>query len=98
LVCLFVLGRAEDLFSLKLALHSYEVTGASTDDITIEVNSVLERIHAVMLNVHVAPAKQHIRVQFEVEGTRKQHRQVLEGLKSSPVLSTAIPLGVVLPE
>ena len=98
LLCLFVLGRAEDLLSLKLALHSYEVTGASTDDITIEVNSVLERIHAVMLNIQVAPGKQHVRVQFEVEGTRKQHRQVLEGLKSSPGLSTAVPLGVVLPE
>jgi putative Mg2+ transporter-C (MgtC) family protein len=98
LLCLYALGRAEDFFSLKLALHSYEVTGASTEDITVEVNRVLESIHSVMLNTQVAPTKQHVRVQFEVEGTRKQHRQVLEGLKHSAVLASAVPLGVVLPE
>jgi putative Mg2+ transporter-C (MgtC) family protein len=98
LLCLFVLGRVEELFSLKLSLHSYEVTGAGADDITIEVNRVLESVHAVMLNTQVAPTKQHVRVLFEVECTRRQQRQVLEGLKHSSVLSSAVTLGVVLPE
>ena len=80
---------------LSIALQVLEANLAL---ITIEVNRVLEGIHAVMLNTQVAPTKQHVRVQFEVEGTRKQHRQVLEGLKHSPILSSAVPLGMVLPE
>ena len=31
LLCLFLLGNAEQKFNLKLAVHSYEVTGSSAD-------------------------------------------------------------------
>ena len=98
LLSLFVLGRAEDWLSIKLGLHSYEVTGRSPDDVTAEVNRVLEKVHAIMLNVKIAPTTQHTRVQFEVEGTRKQHEIIMHGLKQSTVLSSAINLGSVLPE
>src|SRR4029077_3306393 len=33
LVCLFLLGNAEQRLNLKLAVHTYEVTGKSVDDI-----------------------------------------------------------------
>jgi putative Mg2+ transporter-C (MgtC) family protein len=98
LLCLFVLGRAEDLFSLKLTVHSYEVTGSAADEITAEVNRILESVHSVMQNVQVAPTRQHVRVQFDVEGTRKELQQVLHGLKQSSVLRSAVPLGPVLSE
>jgi putative Mg2+ transporter-C (MgtC) family protein len=98
LLCLFMLGRVEDWFSLKLAVHSYEVTGKATDEITAEVNQVLECIHSVMQNVEVAPTRQYVRVQFDVEGTRKQQQQVLRGLKQSSILLSAVALGPVLPE
>ena len=39
LVCLFLLGNAEQRLNLKLAVHSYEVTGRNADDIKAEVNA-----------------------------------------------------------
>ena len=55
LLSLFVLGNAEQHFNLKLAIRTYEVTGASADVITAEVNRILECIHAMMQEVHTAP-------------------------------------------
>jgi putative Mg2+ transporter-C (MgtC) family protein len=95
LLCLFLLGRAEERFGLKEALYGYEVAGRNADEITPEVNRILESVHAVMLNVQVAATQQHVRVQFQLQGTRKDQDQVLHGLKQSPVLESAIPLGPV---
>jgi len=95
LICLFLLGSVEDRFSLKLAVHTYEVTGSSAEEISIEVNRVLESIHAITQNVQIANTRAHVRYQFEVEGTRKEHQRVLQGLKQSAVLASAVPLGSV---
>jgi hypothetical protein len=92
------LGNAEQKLNLKLALHSYEVTGRSADDIRAEVNSALECIHGIMDNVHVAETRQHVRLQFDLEGTHKEQQQVLEALKKSSVLESVVPLGLVQPE
>src|SRR5579864_944075 len=67
LLCLFLLGRAEERFGLKAAVHAYEVAGRSTDEITLEVNRVLESVHGMPENLQVAPTPQHVRVQFELE-------------------------------
>lgn len=95
LFCLFLLGMAEDRFSLKLAVHTYEVAGASAEEISTEVNRVLECVHAITQNVQIAATREHIRYQFDVEGTRKEQQQVLEGLKQSTVLAAAVSLGPV---
>jgi putative Mg2+ transporter-C (MgtC) family protein len=98
LLCLFLLGRAEERFGLKAALRSYEVAGPSADEITHEINRILESVHAMMQNVQVAATRQHVRVQFELQGTRKDQEQVLRGLKQSPVFESATALGPVAPE
>jgi putative Mg2+ transporter-C (MgtC) family protein len=95
LLCLFLLGRAEEQFGLKTAIHSYEVAGRSVDEITPEVNRILESVHALMQNVQVAATQRHVRVQFELEATRKQQVEVLRGLKQSAVFESAILLGPV---
>jgi putative Mg2+ transporter-C (MgtC) family protein len=95
LLCLFLLGNAERRLNLKLAVHSYEVTGSSADDIKAEVNRALECIHAMMDNVLVAETRYHVRLQFEVEGTNKEQRQVLQALKQSSLLESVTPLGPV---
>src|SRR6266852_4423725 len=61
LFCLFLLGNAEERFNLKLAVHTYEVTGSSADVINAEVNRVLECIHAMMQDVQIAVTRQHVR-------------------------------------
>jgi putative Mg2+ transporter-C (MgtC) family protein len=95
LICLFLLGSVEDRFSLKLAVHTYEVTGTSAEDISIEVNRILECVHAMAQSPQIANTRAHVCYQFDVEGTRKEQREVLRGLKQSTVLASAVPLGPV---
>jgi len=98
LLCLFLLGNAEQRLNVKLAIRTYEATGSSADVISAEVNRILESIHAMMQDVQVAVTAQHVRLQFDVEGTRKQHELVLRALKQSSVLESVIPLGAVQTE
>ena len=70
----------------------------AAEEISFEVNHLLENIHSVMLNVEVAPTRQHVRVQFEVEGTHREQESVLRSLQKSPLLTSAVSLGPVLPE
>lgn len=95
LVCLFLLGNAEQKLNLKLTVHTYEVTGSNPDDLKAEVNTALECIHAMMGNVHVAETRQHVRLQFELAGTRKEQEKALQALKQSSLLETVVPLGPV---
>jgi putative Mg2+ transporter-C (MgtC) family protein len=95
LLCLFLLGRAEERFGLKTAIRSYEVAGRAADEITAEINRVLETVHGIMQNVQVAPTSRHVRVQFELQGTRKDQEQVLHDLKQSAVFESAMALGPV---
>jgi putative Mg2+ transporter-C (MgtC) family protein len=98
LLCLFLLGDAERRFSLKMEFHTYEVSGRDAGEITQEVNRVLECIHSMPQNLQSAVTKQHVRIQFDVEGTRREQDETLRGLKQSPVLGGAISLGPVQPE
>jgi putative Mg2+ transporter-C (MgtC) family protein len=98
LMCLFLLGRAEQWFNIKLLVNTYEVRGSSADVIQSEVNLLLERVHSMMQNVQVAQTRQHVRLQFDVEGTRKEQDIVLRALQQSSVLENVIPLGPVQTE
>jgi putative Mg2+ transporter-C (MgtC) family protein len=98
LICLFLLGRAEQNFNIKMLVNAYEVTGSSADAIEAEVNLLLECIHGMMQNVQVAATPQHVRLQFDLAGTRKQQDTVLRALEQSAVLESVVPLGPVQPE
>jgi putative Mg2+ transporter-C (MgtC) family protein len=98
LFSLFLLGNAERQFSIKLQIHGYEVTGQNTEEMTVEINRVLECIHSMAQEVQTAPTKQHVRLQFEVEGTRREHQQVLQALRQSSVLESVVALGPVQTE
>ena len=95
LICLFLLGTAEERLSLKLAVHVYEVTGPSAEVISTEVNRILESSHSITQNVQIAVTAQHIRYQFEVEGTRKEQQELFTGLQQSRVLGSAVALGQI---
>lgn len=95
LLCLFLLGRAEDRFSLKLAVHTYEVAGPSAEELSKEVNRVLESVRGVTQNVQIAATPVHVRFQFDVEGTRKDQQRVFQGLKQSTVFESAVAVGRV---
>jgi putative Mg2+ transporter-C (MgtC) family protein len=95
LIALFTLGHLERTFNVKTLLISYEVTGASVDEITHEVNRILEHKHRLMQNVESGPTKQHIRLHFDVAGCNRDHKELLREMQASKVLESATSLGPV---
>jgi putative Mg2+ transporter-C (MgtC) family protein len=95
LAALFSLGHLELTFNLKTLLTTYEVTGSSLEEVTQEVNSILERDHRMMQNVISGRTRQHVRVQFDVSGCNREQDQLLRELKSSAVLGSVTSLGPV---
>lgn len=95
LLSLFILGHLEETFNVKLLMTSYEVTGGSVDEITREVNRILEAHHRMMQNVSTGDTGMHVRLQFDVEGCSREQRELLQQLKASSVLESAFSLGRV---
>jgi putative Mg2+ transporter-C (MgtC) family protein len=95
LIVLFALGRMENSLNLKTLLNSYEVTGLSVEEITQEVNRILERQHRMMQNVVSGNTGEHIRLQFEVLGCNRDQNALLRELKASTVLASVTSLGPV---
>jgi t-SNARE complex subunit (syntaxin) len=95
LLALFFLGHMEETFNVKLLMNSYEVTGSSVEEISNEVNHILEAHHRLMQNVLTGNTGQHIRLQFDVEGCSREQRMLLQQLKASTVLESATSLGRV---
>ncbi len=95
LITLFALGHLERTFNLKTLLNTYEVTGVSLEEISLEVNRILERKHRMMQNMVSGSTSQHIRVQFDVAGCNRDQTELLRELKTSPVLGSVTPLGPV---
>src|SRR3984957_4600335 len=95
LIALFSLGHLEETFNLKILLTSYEVTGSSIEEISMEVNRILERDHRMMQNVETASAGGHIRLQFDVEGCNREQQELLGRLQASKVFGAVYRLGLV---
>jgi putative Mg2+ transporter-C (MgtC) family protein len=95
LIALFSLGHVELRFNLKTLLTTYEVTGKSVDEITLEVNRLLEHKHRMMQNIVSGSTGQHVRMQFDVSGNNRDQKEVLRDLKTSTVLSTVTSVGPV---
>lgn len=95
LIALFTLGHLEQTFNLKLLMNSYEVRGGSLDEVTNEVNRILEQNHRLMENMATGTTPTHIRVQFDVEGCNREQKELLRQLRASTVLQGATFLGHV---
>jgi putative Mg2+ transporter-C (MgtC) family protein len=97
-LALFALGHAEETFNIKLLMNCYEVTGPSVEQISNEVNRILESHHRMMKNMCSGNTDQHVRLQFDVEGCSREQKELLAQLKTSQVLLSATCLGRVDPE
>jgi putative Mg2+ transporter-C (MgtC) family protein len=95
LLALFALGHLEQTFNLKTLLTSYEVTGVSVEEISLEVNRILESEHRMMQNVVTGSTGHHVRLQFDVAGCNRDQKGLLRELKASRVLGSATSLGPV---
>jgi putative Mg2+ transporter-C (MgtC) family protein len=94
-VALIALGRLEGAFNLKLLMMTYEATGSSAEQVGQEVNRILERGHRMMLNVLAGNTGEHWRVQFDLEGTQREQKHLLQQLKESRVLGSVVQVGPV---
>lgn len=92
---LFLLGYIEETFNIKLLMSSYEVTGPNLDEVSHEVNRILESHHRLMQNVLTGETTSHIRLQFDVEACAGEQRELFRQLKTSTVFSSAVSLGRV---
>jgi len=95
LIALFSLGHLELTFNLKTLLTSYEVTGGSVEEITQEVNRILEHRHRMMLNVVSGSTSQHVRLQFDAVGCNREQKELLRALQASSVLGSVTSIGPV---
>jgi putative Mg2+ transporter-C (MgtC) family protein len=95
LIALFVLGHLEVTFNLKHMLVSYEVAGRSLEEITNEVNRILERDHRMMQNVVTGSTGEHLRLQFDVAGCNREQQKLLQQLKASRAFDSVTSLGPV---
>jgi putative Mg2+ transporter-C (MgtC) family protein len=95
LLVLFALGHMERTFNLKTLLTSYEVTGASVEEITLEVNRILEHRHRMMQNAVSGATSRHVRMQFDVAGCNRDQHEMLRELQTSKVLGSVTSLGPV---
>jgi putative Mg2+ transporter-C (MgtC) family protein len=95
LAALFSLGHLELAFNLKTLLNTYEVTGGSVEEITKEVNRILEHRHRMMQNVLSGDTGQHVRVQFDVSGCNREQKELLRELQASTVIGGVTALGPV---
>ena len=98
LAFLSLLGLGERFLNLKVMLHCYEVAGRSADEIKQQINGLLEPLHSMTQNVHVAPTPVHVRVRFECEGTRKKHADIIRLLRDSGSFDSVADLGPVQAE
>jgi putative Mg2+ transporter-C (MgtC) family protein len=92
---LFLLGHIEETFNLKLLTSSYEVTGPNVEEVSNEINRILETHHRLMQNVNSASTPQHVRLQFDVEGCNRDQKELLRQLKASSIFASVTPLGRV---
>jgi len=95
IVALIVLGHVEGTFNLKRLMMTYEATGSTVEQVSKEVNRILERKHRMMLNVLTGDAGDHWRVQFDVEGTYREQRDLFQHLKESKGLAGVVQVGLV---
>src|SRR5580693_1111431 len=91
----FVLGHLEETMNLKLLVSSYEVTGDSVEQISNEVNRILEPHHRLMQNVASGSTGKHVRLQFDVDGCNREQKEMLRDFQASTVLQNAAWLGHV---
>ena len=95
LIALALLGWLEFKLSLKSMLVTYEVTGATAEDVLTEANRVLDQMQSSMQNVRVAGVAGHVRVLFSVDGPSEDQDEINIRLHESTTFSSVSSLGAI---
>jgi putative Mg2+ transporter-C (MgtC) family protein len=81
ILSLIGLGAMETRFNLKPIPTLYEVFGESAEELTNDINEVLEDMHHVMESVQVSKTNSHYRMQFVVTATLGERERLLAALR-----------------
>ena len=71
----------------------YEARGASAEELIASVNGVLEKDRKIMQSVQIGRSDGHFRVQFTVNGTHRQHQDLLKRLREMPGADNVVSMG-----
>jgi len=93
LLALAALGRLEAGVWMRLALITYEVTGANVEAMLHEVNRVLEEQKLSMQNVHLAEMNGLSRLVFSVDCGREEQGTISLRLHESSAFASVMTLG-----
>jgi putative Mg2+ transporter-C (MgtC) family protein len=93
LVALNALGWLEHRFNFKSLVMMYEVSGPDEQQLTTEVNRVLEGRHLLPTSVQSAQANGGYRMHFTVEAKRADHEHVVEKLRACTSLGRVVTIG-----
>jgi putative Mg2+ transporter-C (MgtC) family protein len=89
LVCLQVLGALERRYSLKSSLMHYSImTDRAAEEITEEIDAMLEEHGKTMENMKLIRTNGKKKIVFTVDGTRRQHEEIMASLRQSKDLSS----------
>ena len=82
------LGWVERRLNLKPLVMNYTIlTENASDDLVAEVNSLLEDFSMTMQGMRVTKTNGKKKLVFGVEGTRIEHKELMDRLRTSPELS-----------
>jgi putative Mg2+ transporter-C (MgtC) family protein len=87
-LALHLLGTLERQFNLKPLRMNYIIVSEKTaDDLVAEVNSILEDQGKEMQAMHLSRSGEKEKMVFRVDGTRDEHKELMNRLRQSPGLS-----------
>ncbi len=87
-LALHLLGILERQLNLKPLRMNYMIVSEKTaDDLVAEVNSILEDQGKEMQAMHLSRSGEKEKLLFRVDGTRHEHKQLMDRLRQSPDLS-----------
>ncbi len=86
LLVLVALGWVESNFNLKPHVVRYEVVGEKSDEITAEINDIVEAADLEMDSIQVIKGRDHYRLLFTIAATQAQQRALVAKFHESEML------------
>jgi putative Mg2+ transporter-C (MgtC) family protein len=92
-IALNLLGWFEQQFNLKPLVMTYEVVGAQADAVLADINQILHDERRMMQTVHIGRTNGDFRVQFTLDATRREHKELFERIRHVPSAKSAEVVG-----
>jgi len=89
---LVVLAWAAEKFNLKPRLLIFRVTTSNPENLSSEIQKLLESLHIPMLQFRVSMAGQYSTVEFEADVSHRQQRVIIDQLNRQGVITEVVPV------